>query len=147
MNCIRECEVVYRTKTAEPNATIRSSEDVYKLMHSTAAMRAHESLWAVMVDSRRRVVATHEVARGGASCVAVDQGAVFRAAIVIGATALILVHNHPSGDPDPSREDIAFTAATVRVGKLLGIQVLDHVIVAASGFYSMLDGGVLPNPD
>lgn len=147
----KECEIVYRTRTVPgehamraAGARVTSSERVYALLGPIASERACESLWAVMLDARSRIVAIHEVARGGLSSVHVEARDMFRAAVVANASAIILAHNHPSGDCNPSAADIAITEHACNAGELLGVKVLDHVIIGASGFYSMLDAGVLP---
>jgi DNA repair protein RadC len=71
---------------------------------------------------------------------------VFRPALREASAALILVHNHPSGDPTPSREDVEITARLVRAGELLGVHVLDHVVVAEQGFVSLRETGRFPGP-
>jgi DNA repair protein RadC len=144
---LRECEVVYRTRTVNSglakraSRVIRSSEDVYALLGPVARDRACESLWAVMLDARHKVTAVHEVSRGSVTACPVVAADVFRAAVVTNAVALILVHNHPSGDPHPSADDIGFTAHLVSAGKLLGVNVLDHVIIGDGRHHSMLDAG------
>lgn len=140
---IRECEVVYRNRpTTSPVRSITSSLDVYRLLPEYAD-RAHESLVVILLDSRNRVVAVHEAARGGISQCSVDPGQVFRAAIVAGVERIILAHNHPSGVAEPSAEDSALTQKLMDGAALLGIHILDHVIIAGAGYFSMLDAGLL----
>lgn len=143
---LRECEVVYRTRSVNglTARTVQSSETVYAVMGPIARDRACESLWAVMLDARSRITAVHEVARGGVASVAVTAADVFRAAVITGATAIVLVHNHPSGETAPSGEDLSFTERLIEAGKLLGVSVLDHVIIGADGYCSMLDAGYPP---
>jgi DNA repair protein RadC len=95
------------------------------------------------LDVRHRIIARRVVHIGTLSGVEVHPREVFRDAVVNQAAALILAHNHPSGDPSPSRQDIELTARLRQVGELLGIAVLDHVIVAADGFVSLADRGWL----
>jgi DNA repair protein RadC len=139
---LRECEVVYRTTSPQRLFKVTSSESVYRLF-SAEMQRAHESLWVILLDARMQVLATHEVARGGLTSVSVEPASIFRAAIVVGAAAVVLVHNHPSGDPKPSREDMEFTERLIEAGKLLGVSILDHVVIAESGYRSLLDAGLL----
>lgn len=139
---LRECEVVYRTKNLPGlKRTIQSSEDVYLLMRALdGPCRAAESMWAVLIGARNNVLAVHECARGGVAHVALDLVDLFRAAVIVGASGVIAVHNHPSGDPAPSAEDLAFTTRMRRAGALLGIKVLDHVVIGDT-YFSMLDAG------
>ena len=88
---------------------------------------------AVALDGRNQVIAEIELSSGGLHGAAVTPADVFRPLIRCGASAFIVVHNHPSGDPTPSREDVAMTRALESVAALVGIQLLDHVIVAGRG--------------
>ena len=96
-----------------------------------------------MLDGRHRVLREEIVSQGTLTASLVHPREVFRAALRESAAALILVHNHPSGDPAPSREDRDVTERLTRAGELLGVQVLDHVIVAEAGFYSFREDGGL----
>jgi DNA repair protein RadC len=82
-----------------------------------------------MLDVKNKILGYQEVARGSVDGCTVDIRVVFRAAIMMGATSIILCHCHPSGDPAPSPEDLVLTARLVKAGELLGLPVLDHVIV------------------
>ena len=90
------------------------------------------------LNVRHRVIARRTVGIGSICGVEVHPREVFRQAIVNGAAAVILVHNHPSGDPTPSRQDVDLTARLREVGDLVGITVLDHVIVAAEGCWASM---------
>lgn len=142
---LRECELVYRPTSdkAPKPILVRSSECVHRLF-AAERYRAHESVWVVLLDARSHVIATHEVARGGVTSVQLEPACIFRAAIVAGAPSLLLVHNHPSGDPKPSAEDITFTKQIAEGATLLGLHLLDHVVIAHQGYVSLLDTGVLP---
>ena len=140
---LRECELVYRARSLDVCVKrISSSEDAYRLLGAMdAARRVTESMWVLLLDVRQKVLGVHECARGGVTNVPVQLCDVFRAAVITGAPAVILAHNHPSGDCDPSPEDFAFTTAARNAGQLLGVSVLDHIVVACSGYYSFLDAG------
>jgi DNA repair protein RadC len=88
-----------------------------------------ESLWVLAVNTRRRVTGQYLVATGTLDTILCHPREVFRAAVIAGAAAVILVHNHPSGDPSPSDGDIKATRDMIRAGELLNIQVLDHVVI------------------
>ena len=100
-----------------------------------------EEFWAIALDVRHRVVLDTMIARGSLTGVEVHPRDVFRALIKVGAAAVIFCHNHPSGDPSPSRQDIDLTARLREVGEMCGIAVLDHVVVAASGYVSLSERG------
>ena len=142
---LRECEVVYRSRSIDVAVRhFRSSEDVHRLLCAIgAAQRVSESVWVILLDARGKLIAVHECARGGVAHVSIDIAEVFRAALVIGANSLILAHNHPSGECEPSREDDAFTQRVYEAADLLGVKLLDHVVVAEGGYYSYIDAGRL----
>src|SRR5262245_59299472 len=130
----RECEVVYRRRTVEgapPGITrqINSSDDVYRIMGPLLRDNACESLWSMLIGQRNHVHALHEIAKGGAAHVAATPVDIVRAAIVANASAIIMVHNHPSGVTEASTTDLAFTERVCEIGNLLGISILDHVII------------------
>jgi DNA repair protein RadC len=95
------------------------------------------------LDFRHRVLRDLRVARGSLTGVEVHPRDTFRELIRIGAAAVIFCHNHPSGDPTPSAQDIELTRRLREVGELCGITVLDHVVVASSGFVGIADRGWL----
>jgi len=130
----------------ERGVRISSSEDVYRAFGPLLSRQLHEELWAIALDARQRVLARVQLARGGLSACPVSLADIFRPLIREGASAMIVIHNHPSGAPDPSPEDLAFTERVAQAGELLGIFLLDHVIVASDGFYSCLDAGLYPGP-
>ena len=97
-----------------------------------------------LLTIRHRVIGLHTVSVGCLTSSLVHPREVFKPAILAGAAALLLAHNHPSGDPEPSAEDIALTRRLVSAGQLLGIEVLDHLILGESGrFVSLRERGVL----
>jgi DNA repair protein RadC len=95
----------------------------------------------LLLDGRHRLITTEEVSVGTLTASLVHPREVFRDAIRNAAAALVLVHNHPSGDPSPSAEDRSVTERLRSAGLLLGIRVLDHVIVADSGYFSFREAG------
>ncbi|HTI36467.1 MAG TPA: DNA repair protein RadC [Vicinamibacterales bacterium] len=96
-----------------------------------------EHFGVLLLDTKHRVMRTSVVSIGSLDASVVHPREVFREATTVGAAAIVLFHNHPSGDPAPSRDDVALTERLVRAGELMGIHVLDHVIVAENRFYSM----------
>ena len=100
----------------------------------------------LLLDGRHRVLGEEIVSLGTLTASLVHPREVFRPAIRASAAALILVHNHPSGDPEPSPEDRTVTERLASAGDLLGVPVLDHVVVAERGFRSLRDDGTLGAP-
>lgn len=106
-----------------------SPEKVAELMREEVRERRVEIFEALLLDTRRRLIRSEVISHGTLDTVLVHPREVFRAAISANASALILVHNHPSGDPTPSRADITVTRELIRAGNLLKVEVLDHVIL------------------
>ncbi len=104
----------------------------------------HEELWALALDAGNGLRAARRVAAGGLHGVFVSARDPLRVALREGASAFVLVHNHPSGDPTPSNEDIEFTGRIVRAAEVVGTPLLDHVIVARGTFASMLERDLIP---
>lgn len=106
--------------------------------------RDRESFVTVSLDARGAVLGVEEVARGSVAGVDVHPREVFKAPIILGASGIILAHNHPSGDAQPSSDDAALTNRMKEIGTLLGIPVLDHIIVAQGGkCTSLADRGLV----
>lgn len=104
----------------------------------------HEELHALYLDRRRAPLALRVVSRGSDAFTIVDPRQVYRQALHIGASAVILGHNHPSGDPTPSVQDRQVTETVARAGHMLGIPLLDHIVVGAADSVSLAEQGALP---
>ena len=117
-------------------------ESAAELCRAMARYRV-EVFRVLLLDARHRLIRKVTVSKGTISASIVHPREVFRPAIVASAAAMIVVHNHPSGDPEPSRDDVELTKRLVRAGELLGIPVLDHLVVVRSGFLSLKREGHL----
>jgi DNA repair protein RadC len=126
-----------------PGAAIRGPADVFAHFHPSLRLVAQERFIALLLDGRHRVLREEVVSQGTLTASLVHPREVFRPALRESAAALILVHNHPSGDPTPSAEDREVTLRLVRAGELLGVRVIDHVIVAERGFCSLKEEGAM----
>lgn len=141
-----ELGVRVQSRPLHPRRPIRCSQDVDKALRPRLQGETQEHFWALALDVRHRPLALLEIARGGLSQCAFTPGEAFRGALCQAASAVVFVHNHPSGDAQPSAEDRDMTARLLEVGELLGVRVLDHIIVAAQGYFSFLDAGWLGRP-
>jgi DNA repair protein RadC len=128
-----------------PGEPVRGPEDVHRHYYWRLRDRRVECFLAILLDSRHRVMRDVEVSTGTLTASLVHPREVFRPALREAAAALLLVHNHPSGDPAPSAEDRAVTRRLAEAGELLGIRVLDHVVVAEQGYFSFRDAQELPH--
>ncbi len=104
-------------------------ENVVQLLRDQNLVKNNETLQVLLLNTRYKLIRVEDVSHGTRDTLLVDPGAVFKKAIEAGASAIVLVHNHPSGDPSPSDADIKTTRDLIRAGKLLKIEVLDHVII------------------
>lgn len=131
------------TRPLTRSSRLGSSQDVDAAMRPRLGHLEMERFVAIALDAKNRPVAEVEVARGGLSACPVSPADVFRALLREAAAGVVFVHNHPSGEPSPSREDLALTERLRRAGELLGVHVLDHVIIGREGYFSFLDAGLL----
>jgi DNA repair protein RadC len=131
-----------RKATFDDKPAIHSPGDAADiLLHSMSALE-QEELRVLLLDTRNRILGTETVYRGSLNSSQVRVGEMFKAAIRRNAASVIIAHNHPSGDPTPSPEDIAVTRAFVQAGKLLDIEVLDHLIIAMNRWISLKERGL-----
>lgn len=126
----------YATYQAPKPKIIRGPEDVATLLADMAYLD-REVFAVVLLNTKHRILGVERVAIGGLSSCPVHPREVFKSAIKRSAFAVILAHNHPSGDPEPSSDDMRITQRFVTAGKLLGISVLDHVVIGQSGYVSI----------
>lgn len=123
---------------------IRTPHDAWRQLSSFLPARRDEELHALYVDRRRRLIAARALTRGSDGFTVVDPRQVFRVAVGLSAHAVILAHNHPSGDPTPSEQDREITRRVAAAGRMLGIQLLDHIIIGTEGWRSLAHEGLLP---
>lgn len=129
---------VAESSVGEPlRPQISRAEHVYALCAAMTRYRI-EVFRVLLLSSRHDVLRRVTVSRGSLSSTVVHPREVFRPAILASAATIVIVHNHPSGDPEPSAEDVEITKRLARAGELLGIPVLDHVIVAKGNRYTSL---------
>ncbi len=123
---------------------IREPEQIYLLLKPLVAEHLYqEQFWVVMLDTKVRVVATKRIALGTLDAATISAREVFRVAIQHSASSVITAHNHPSGDPTPSSEDIAMCKRITEAGELIGIPHLDHVVIGDETFRSLRHMGHL----
>jgi DNA repair protein RadC len=125
------------------NETISCSTDVANWLKSRLQDHEKECIIALLLDQKNRLLKKMRISEGSWNTCLVDPKVVFSACLRQGAPAVILVHNHPSGDPTPSRHDLELTERMTRAGNLVDVKVLDHIIVGREGFTSLADTGLL----
>ena len=133
----------YAQENIEETPTLNTPDKVFATMRYHFADLQHEEFWAIYLNNAKRMIFKIRISQGGVSATIVDPKIILRYAIENLATAIILVHNHPSGNLMPSREDDNQTERIAKAAKLFDIQLVDHLIVAAGDFYSYANEGRL----
>jgi DNA repair protein RadC len=128
----------------EERFQVKSPKDVANLLMLEMGFLEKEHLKVVLLDTKNRVLSTPTIYVGSLNASLIRVGEIFREAIKLNSAALILVHNHPSGDPTPSVEDLQVTAQIVEAGKLLDIEVLDHLVIGHQRYVSIKERGLGP---
>lgn len=121
---------------------VRSPADAANLVMAEMSLLEQEHMRVLLLDTKNRVVATKEVYIGSLNTSLIRVGELFKEAVRANSASLIVVHNHPSGDPTPSPEDVAVTKQIVEAGRLLDIEVLDHLIIGQGRFVSLKERGL-----
>jgi DNA repair protein RadC len=137
-------ELGYRLSIEKPEErpAVNSPADAAALVEYEMTALEQEHLRVILLDTRNRVLEIVEIYKGSVNSSQVQVGEIFKAAIRRNAPALIVVHNHPSGDPTPSPDDVVVTRAIVQAGKLLDVDVLDHMIIGQGRWVSLKERGL-----
>lgn len=130
-------------RSEAPLLRITRAEDIVNRYRPKLIDRSEEEFWALALNRANAAMADLQVSVGGQSGTVVDPKVVFSKALMVRAAALVLVHNHPSGNPRPSEADKRLTRSLVEVGKALDLPVLDHVIIAGMRHFSFADHQLL----
>jgi DNA repair protein RadC len=123
--------------SGDSKPVIRHPTDVFEYFSTHMSLLTREEFLVVVLDTKNRLIKYEFISKGTLNASIVHPRDVFRVAIIHSAAAVILLHNHPSGDPTPSQEDLDLTRRLVEVGKLMGINVLDHLVIGGAKFVSM----------
>ena len=146
--CIRSIRAIFSNEVIRENApiwvksTCTSAENVFELFRDLA-QEAKENFVALHLDAKNRIICFDRVSIGSLSASIVHPREVYKTALLSSAAAVLFIHNHPSGDTTPSREDIEMTKRLKDAGELLGIRVLDHLIIGEEEYYSFANNGNL----
>ncbi len=125
-------------KIESPHAAYEAITEIAKVQEE-----AQEVFGILILNTKNKIVAAHEVSRGTLNSSMVHPREVFKPAVLHNAAAIICFHNHPSGNPEPSKEDIGITNRLVEAGKIMGIEILDHIIVGDGEYVSLKERGMM----
>lgn len=123
---------------------IDGSQTVADIFQPLLSDLPYEEFWVLYLSRSNKIIASEKISQGGVSGTVVDVKLIFKPALEKLASALILCHNHPSGNRQPSAEDISITRKCVEAGKVLSVSVLDHIIISHNDYYSFADDGIMP---
>ena len=129
----------FETKAPE---MVGGSKDAYNIMRRHLVDLNHEEFWILLLGRSQKVLSKELVSKGGLSETVIDPKIIFGMALQHMATGIILIHNHPSGSLKPSQADIHLTKRLVDAGKIMSINILDHLIISDEGYYSFADEGI-----
>lgn len=137
----RRCQRALESTDSKPK--IKSSKDVYNIMRNNLEYLSHEQFWILHLSRANIVTSMDCISTGGTASTVVDVKMVMKSAIDKLSSALILVHNHPSGNMTPSNDDMTLTQKIIQAAKYMDIRVLDHIIIGQGKYYSFADEGNL----
>jgi DNA repair protein RadC len=122
---------------------IKTPEDAYELLKNTARGKKKEYFWAIFLDTRNHVIKNSEISVGSLDSSIVHPRELFKEAIAASASSIIAAHNHPSGNPEASQDDIKLSRRLKEAGELVGIDLVDHIIIGEGTFISLKREGLL----
>ena len=134
------------TQEMPPRPRFYDSRSIYHFIKPEVVDKPIEECWVILLNRANYLIKKQFISSGGLTTTLADPKVVFRAALDHQAAGIVLVHNHPSGNPEPSARDIALTKKLIEGGKFLDITVLDHIIVARSSYFSFADDKLLFRP-
>ena len=147
LSILRELAMRYEVSTYRGRSVLRGEqitlpEDAGKILGPEMEPLVQEQFRVLLLDTKNRIVAHHLVYQGNVNSTQVRPAEVFREAIIEAVPSVILAHNHPSGDPEPSHDDLVMTGFLLDTGRILGINVLDHLIIGQGSFVSLRSRGL-----
>jgi DNA repair protein RadC len=143
---IKACFELGRREELEPelkNFDIKDPENVVKVIRASIKDKAKEHFKLIILNPRNKIIGISTISIGTLNASLVHPREVFKDAITHTAASVVLAHNHPSGDPEPSEDDLKITKKLVDSGKILGIEVLDHIVIGKNNFCSFKERGLI----
>ena len=130
-------QVAFQPQRPADMPSINCPQDVHNLLGPEMSVLAQEQLRVLLLDTRNHVLGQRTVYQGNVNSSVIRPAEVFRHPVIESAPSIIIAHNHPSGDPTPSPEDVSITRELVQAGKLLGIDLLDHIVIGGDRWVSL----------
>lgn len=145
ISIVAALELGRRRKTLDPDRrpVIKSSKDAYNLFFAQLADLPHEEIWVAFLSRSNKIIEKIRVSQGGISGTVIDNRLIMKSALDAHTSSIILCHNHPSGNLNPSQQDKDITQKLKEAAKFFDMQVLDHIIIGEKDYYSFADNGML----
>ncbi len=143
---IKACFELGKRQDLEPelkNYVIKNPQSVVKAIRASIKDKAKEHFKLILLDTRNKIIGISTISIGTLNAGLVHPREIFKEAIIHNSASVVLAHNHPSGDPEPSDEDLTITKRLVKSGKILGIEVIDHIIIGKTNFSSFKERGLI----
>lgn len=143
---IKACFELGKREDLEPefiNLDIKDPEAVIKAIRASIKDRSKEHFKLILLNPRNKIIGISTISIGTLNASLVHPREVFKDAITHSAASVVLAHNHPSGDPEPSEDDIMITKRLIEAGKILGVEVTDHVVISKNGFFSFKEKNLI----
>ena len=143
---LKACFELGKRQDLEPelkNYDIKNPQSVVKAIRASIKDKAKEHFKLILLDTRNKIIGISTISIGTLNASLVHPREIFKEAIIHNSASVVLAHNHPSGDPEPSDEDLTITKRLVKSGKILGIEVIDHIIIGKTGFSSFKERGLI----
>jgi DNA repair protein RadC len=143
---LKACFELGKREELEPelkNFDVKDPESVVKAIRASIKDKAKEHFKLILLNPRNKIIGISTISIGTLNASLVHPREVFKDAIMHTAASVVLAHNHPSGDPEPSEDDITITKRLIEAGKILGVEVIDHIIVGKNGFFSFKEKGLI----
>lgn len=143
---IKACFELGKRQELEPemkNFDIQNPQDIVKAIQSSIKDKTKEHFKLILLNTRNKIIGISTVSIGTLNSNLVHPREVFKEAISHSAASVVFAHNHPSGDPEPSEDDLTITKRLTEAGKILGIEVIDHIIISKNGFFSFKEKGLI----
>ena len=143
---LKACFELGKRQDLEPelkNYDIKNPQSVVKAIRASIKDKAKEHFKLILLDTRNKIIGISTISIGTLNASLVHPREIFKEAIIHNSASVVLAHNHPSGDPEPSEEDLTITKRLVKSGKILGIEVIDHIIIGKTNFSSFKERGLI----
>ncbi len=132
-----------KTTSSDKKPIIQSSKDAFEVINSVLSDLTHEEFWVIYLNRRNEVIKKEFISKGGVSGTVADIKIIFKIALETLSSAIVLCHNHPSGNLKPSQADIQLTKKIKETGNIMDILVVDHLIIGEKNYFSFADEGIL----